>query len=1223
MYKRIFLVSVFIFLLSSSLSAQIDTAWVRTYNGPGNGSDMAFDLVRDATGNIYVTGQSWGSDVLKDDYATIKYSPAGSQLWVKRYNGPGNFSDIARAIAVDDSGYVYVTGTSYSNSTHYDYTTIKYYSNGDTAWVRRYNGPGDYIDDACDIAVDASGYVFVTGVSYNSDSTADYATIRYKPNGDTAWVRRYNGPGNGSDWPHALSVDNSGNVYVTGESYGTSLDYATIKYKWNGDTIWVRRYGSGGYNDRAYAISIDISGNVYVTGSSYGYYEDFITIKYDSNGDTAWTRRYNGTASNADEPYAMAVDSAGNVYATGRSYGGIGTIHDYATVKYNSSGTQQWVAIYNGPANNVDEARAIALDDSGNVYVTGYSYGNLNDFATVKYDPSGNQRWVVRYDSGHEPGDEAHAIAVDGSGNVYVAGGGYDFTTIKYGQFGGEKILVLRDGSDSLNSIADKTFKVYKVTDDPPTLTESYLGELTTNADGRTTVPEGWFDTGDWVKVERLVHTEPAEKHTTVLPNKYNIKIDNGTFDSTTGSISYYSFTEDTLQEIIVSHATVMFDLLVSVEWDADLQFLESLRDGFKLMSNYLYDITDGQLYIDSLKIYDAKANWDSADVRIHASNMEWPHATILYRDDGTPVRLGGGIFSSGDAHLYFPRIFYFNSHNGNRNLTYDLYPYDWTITQTTYDQDCDTIISYPDEYKAYPPSRTLAHEFGHYGIGFRDEYIDDAGNRVFRDFDFGLMDDQLGVDIEQNSEMSGDIQYTDVSHQVTNQWVTRGNRSCWDYFEWNYQGTYDEIYVPIKMPSTQMFWGPNNDMLNLNYDVGALLQTVISDSNTGADEKIFISTDELGSPLGNSNVVLYKDNHTWFIDQGNTADIGNIICLGVNSDDIIRAYRDTIDYRYVEIEVTPAITNKANGSYRISANGDTITAVLRTVKGYYQMLNSGWFESENVFRYSLQVNSSFGQNPSLELYTPYKQMYTYNFSAVTDGYEASAGNALGSDGMFSVIALDDSAYTFFVNNRYTVTSVYDSLFNPEIQGPQAGCMLNLGEDNSSLQKILVLSSDFPPLLNGLDSLAEQGGGVHSISAYPNTNDLSGINNYILIRYSDSDLKNGTEASLAIFKWDENLDEWEWKGGEVDTIRNEVVAAVQSLGTYAAFTISLLRGDVNGDGELSVSDVIYLINYLFKGGPSPVGGVLVGDANCDTNVTVSDVIYLINYLFKGGPPPEC
>lgn len=75
-----------------------------------------------------------------------------------------------------------------------------------------------------------------------------------------------------------------------------------------------------------------------------------------------------------------------------------------------------------------------------------------------------------------------------------------------------------------------------------------------------------------------------------------------------------------------------------------------------------------------------------------------------------------------------------------------------------------------------------------------------------------------------------------------------------------------------------------------------------------------------------------------------------------------------------------------------------------------------------------------------------------------------------------------------------------------------------------------------------------------------------------------------------------------------------------SLTDSITFTLKALRGDANGDGKITVSDVVFLVNYLFKGGPAPLP-FLSGDANCDTKVTISDVVYLVNYLFKGGPPP--
>ena len=418
MHKKILMLLVFVFWAVPCF-AQVDTAWVRRYNGPGNGDDYARSIAVDGSGNVYVTGGSEGSGT-GDDYATIKYYPNGDTAWVRRYNGPENDEDVANAIAVDGSGNVYVTGYIMSSSFDDDYATIKYYPDGDTAWVRRYNGPDNWYDYAYAIAVDGSGNVYVTGRSYFA-----YATIKYYPDGDTAWVRRYNGEAS------AITVDGSGNVYVTGQSEWsgtTSMDYVTIKYYPDGDTAWVRIYnGPGNDYDRAYAIAVDGSGNVCVTGESYGSgtSRDYATIKYYPDGDTAWVRRYNGPDNGDDWGQGIAVDGSGNVYVTGGSWGS-GTSIDYATIKYYANGDTAWLRRYNGPTNYYDVASAIAIDGSGSVYITGYS-------GTIKYDANGNQMWVG-------PWGEID-IAVDDSGNVYITGtsGGsgtyWDYATIKYIQF--------------------------------------------------------------------------------------------------------------------------------------------------------------------------------------------------------------------------------------------------------------------------------------------------------------------------------------------------------------------------------------------------------------------------------------------------------------------------------------------------------------------------------------------------------------------------------------------------------------------------------------------------------------------------------------------------------------------------------------------------------------------------------------------------------------------
>jgi hypothetical protein len=339
MTKKI-VISIILVLTAMPVFAEmiVDTAWVRRYNGPGDSSDYTSAIAVDGSGNVYVTGGSHGSATYHD-YATIKYYPYGDTAWVRRYNGPGDSSDYTSSIVVDDSNNVYVTGYSYGSETYTDYATIKYYPYGDTAWVRRYNGPANEYDGAYAIAVDGSGNVYVTGGSYGSGTYSDYATIKYYANGDTAWVRRYDGPWNRVDGAYALAVDGSGNVYVTGASMAseTGWDYATIKYYPNGDTAWVRRYNGppGNEDDLGSAIAVDGSGNVYVTGHSYrsGTYQDYATIKYYPYGDTAWVIRYNGPGSRDDQASAIAVDGSGNVYVTGGSNGS-GTFLDYATIKY-------------------------------------------------------------------------------------------------------------------------------------------------------------------------------------------------------------------------------------------------------------------------------------------------------------------------------------------------------------------------------------------------------------------------------------------------------------------------------------------------------------------------------------------------------------------------------------------------------------------------------------------------------------------------------------------------------------------------------------------------------------------------------------------------------------------------------------------------------------------------------------------------------------------------
>jgi uncharacterized delta-60 repeat protein len=434
-----------VLLVGPVFAQTVDTAWVRRYDGSLSTDDEARAIAVDDSGYVYVTGSIYNSGS-SEDIGTIKYDSQGDTIWVRSYNGSGNGDDFTRDIVLDSSGNIYVTGQSTGSGSDKDYVTIKYHPNGDTAWIRIYHGPANGNDVATAIAVDGSNYVYVTGYSDSTGTDQDYVTIKYNPNGDTAWVRRYDGPGNGDEYPSDIAVDSSGNVYVTGYSAGsgTASDYATIKYLPNGDTAWVRRYnGPGNAVDRAWGIEIDGSGNIYVAGQSSGSgsSDDYATIKYYPDGDTAWVRRYNSPKNGNDQAWHIIVDGSGNVYVTGNS-DSIGTGLDYVTIKYNPNGDTAWVRRYNGPGNVDDRAWAIGVDGSGNVYVTGKSggSGSLDDYATIKYYPNGDTAWVTRYNGPANGNDQAFSLALDSSGNVYVTGEsqgdgtGYDYCTIKYFQ---------------------------------------------------------------------------------------------------------------------------------------------------------------------------------------------------------------------------------------------------------------------------------------------------------------------------------------------------------------------------------------------------------------------------------------------------------------------------------------------------------------------------------------------------------------------------------------------------------------------------------------------------------------------------------------------------------------------------------------------------------------------------------------------------------------------
>lgn len=440
--------TIIAFLFTSiNVYSQVTTQWRSVYNGSANDTDIVTSMTVDNNGNVYVTGFSKGN-LTGRDIATIKYNSSGQQIWAARFNNDNSDKDdAANAVTVDDLGNVYVTGYSTGQASFKDIITIKYSASGSLLWSSVYNGKGNDDDLSSAVAVDGLGNVYVTGFSVGLTSSEDYITIKYNSAGDEQWINTYDNPDmNDIDIANSMALDGSGNIYVTGYSIGngSSEDYATVKYNSAGDELWVRRYnGTGNDYDITSGLAIDEAGNVIVTGYSLGIgsSEDYATIKYDPQGNILWDNRYNGSSNSYDISTSITADNLGNVYVTGYSYDDINS-EDYATIKYSPDGQQEWISIYNGTGGDFDIATSVKADAKGDIYVTGYSYDfdTKENYATVKYNSAGDEQWVEIFNGESNGSDIASSLISDVNDNIYVTGYSYDgpnsidYVTFKYSQ---------------------------------------------------------------------------------------------------------------------------------------------------------------------------------------------------------------------------------------------------------------------------------------------------------------------------------------------------------------------------------------------------------------------------------------------------------------------------------------------------------------------------------------------------------------------------------------------------------------------------------------------------------------------------------------------------------------------------------------------------------------------------------------------------------------------
>jgi hypothetical protein len=479
----------------------------------GISDDSGYGISVDGAGNSYITGQ-YGSDPLTiynvdtstfgtltgnpaGDVFIVKYNTSGTALWATRISAGFSFD---YAISVDGAGNSYVMGSyseptitiynadtttfgSLTNDGSFDTFIVKYNSSGTAQWVTQIGGA--FSEFGRSISVDSAGNSYVTGqytsnpitfynaggspsgITLTNSGDTDAFIVKYNTSGTAQWATRVAGSGFGGERGFGVSVDGSGNLYVTGSYYsnpvtiynadtstfGTLTNGSTagaafiVKYNTSGTAQWVVRIDGSG-DQRGVGISVDAGGNVYIIGNYFlsdplTFYnasgspsgltlttsggEDVFIVKYNTSGTAQWVTRIAGSV--YDYEGGISVDDTGNLYVTGYYKSNPLTIYNADTstfgtltgdpsgdddvfiVKYNTSGTAQWATRMGGSGD--DQGRGIAVDRAGNSYITGSYYSNpvtiynadTSTFGTLT-NSGGMDVFIVKY-SGDPPGQNA------------------------------------------------------------------------------------------------------------------------------------------------------------------------------------------------------------------------------------------------------------------------------------------------------------------------------------------------------------------------------------------------------------------------------------------------------------------------------------------------------------------------------------------------------------------------------------------------------------------------------------------------------------------------------------------------------------------------------------------------------------------------------------------------------------------------------------------------
>jgi hypothetical protein len=370
--------------------------WDSFYNGTKNGLDEGCDLIVDEEGNVTVTGMCEENDSGRD-IITIQFDCHGNEKWKAMYHSYSDKPDRGTSVSADASGNIYVAGDSYDSynqSWKQNIVIIKYDSTGQMIWSNQYNhleidpyyGPQPVsliTDYACQIHI-RSEAAYILGVSQTGRHTGVLMKYKTSGYGQRVWYKQIDGIATMTD----MVIDEDGSIFLSGfGSYESGVsDYVVAKYDTAGNEYWIRnRSGSLMLDDECYSIDVDDNGAAYVTGYTINNNDvsDITTVKYDSDGTRLWVMTFTGNShvtwwDNFGKKVICGTD--GSVCVAGRVRNQE-TGYDAAVITYDTSGRQKMSTTFNYHQNSDEEIVDMSVLGEC-VYVT---CNSDNDIVIVKY----------------------------------------------------------------------------------------------------------------------------------------------------------------------------------------------------------------------------------------------------------------------------------------------------------------------------------------------------------------------------------------------------------------------------------------------------------------------------------------------------------------------------------------------------------------------------------------------------------------------------------------------------------------------------------------------------------------------------------------------------------------------------------------------------------------------------------------------------------------------